>query len=197
MFWAVERLFIRDFYQPVACVLDGYIPFCEYFLLPYLLWFFLLFGMVVYGVFFDVPSFRRFMKFIVLTYTVTLVIYLIFPNCQNLRPTEFSRDNLFTRFMAGFYAYDTNTNVCPSIHVIGAFAVLFGTWHSKHFSGRVWRFLSLILAILISLSTVFLKQHSVLDILAALPLCLIGYLWAFSDVIFVKKKVDEGLCLTI
>lgn len=187
-FYGVERLWIRDSYYPVECAWDSLIPFCEYFLVPYLFWFVFLVGFLGYGLFFDVSSFRRMMKFIMLTYSVTLVIYLLFPNCQELRPEVFERDNVFTRFMAAFYTYDTNTNVCPSIHVIGSFAVMFSAWHSKHFSTAGWRIAFLVTAVLISISTVFLKQHSVLDILAALPVCLVGYLVAFRDVLPAKRK---------
>lgn len=48
-----------------------------------------------------------------------MLIYLVFPTCQDLRPTQFARDNILTRFVAWFYNFDTNTNVCPSIHVLG------------------------------------------------------------------------------
>ena len=86
---------------------------------------------------------------------------------------------MFTRFMAGFYQFDTNTNVCPSIHVIGSVAVMVCAWHSKHFSTPLWRTLFTITAVLISISTVFLKQHSIIDVAAALPICLIAYLLVY------------------
>ena len=92
----------------------------------------------------------------------------------------FERDNIFTRFMTGFYQFDTNTNVCPSIHVIGSVAVMLCAWHSKHFSTKGWRVIFVITALLISISTVFLKQHSVLDILAAIPICAFTYIVTYG-----------------
>ena len=65
------------------------------------------------------------MQFIIITYSAAILIYMRFPNCQELRPLVFERDNILTRFMAGFYQFDTNTNVCPSVHVIGSAAVMF------------------------------------------------------------------------
>ena len=80
--------------------------------------------MHLYLLLFDTAGFRKFMWFIILTYTATCIIYLIYPSQQELRPETFRRDNLLTRFMTWFYAFDTNTNVCPSLHVIGSLAVL-------------------------------------------------------------------------
>lgn len=170
-FYTLERGLPGRVYFPVECTFDYYIPFCEWFFIPYLLWFVYLIGMVVYGCLFDTEAFRRYMYFIMISYTVTIVIYMLFPTCQNLRPVYFERDNLLTQAIAGFYRFDTNTNVCPSIHVLGSFGVLYGLWHSEHFSSKAWRFSFSLFTVLISVSTVFMKQHSVIDMIAALLLC--------------------------
>lgn len=88
-------------------------------MVPYLFWFLYLGGAVAYTYFREVPAFRRMMSFVILTYGVTVLIYLLFPNCQDLRPAVFSRDNALTRFTAWFYDFDTSTDVCPSLHVVG------------------------------------------------------------------------------
>lgn len=36
LFLMVERLWIRESYFPMHCAIDDKIPFCEYFLIPYL-----------------------------------------------------------------------------------------------------------------------------------------------------------------
>ena len=164
LFWFAERGVEVDEYHIMYCALDEYIPFCEWFLIPYLFWFVFLVGMHLYTLLFDVHAFRRMMYFIILTYSAALVIFFLFPNTQHLRPAEFPRDNALTRFLQHFYQFDTNTNVCPSLHVVGSLAVLFASW---------------VCAALISISTVFLKQHSVLDILAALILCAAAYFMVY------------------
>ncbi|MBQ2726389.1 MAG: hypothetical protein IJF78_11845 [Clostridia bacterium] len=123
MFLYVERIYPVDTYTEMWCPLDDRIPFCEFFVIPYMFWFVYMVGMYLYTLFYDVQSFRKLMKFTVITISVTIIVYLIFPTCQNLRPVEFERDNLLTRFMAEFYRFDTNTNVCPSIHVIGSIGI--------------------------------------------------------------------------
>lgn len=174
-FLTVERLWIRDSYYPIHCALDDYVPFCEYFLIPYLFWFVFLMGMLVYTFFFDVNSFEKMMQFIIITYSATILIYIIFPNCQELRPMTFERDNILVQFIAEFYKFDTNTNVCPSLHVIGSVAAMLCAWNTPRFNTKGWRWFFAVMALLISISTVFLKQHSVLDVVAAVPICLIGY----------------------
>lgn len=179
LFFMLERLFIRETYYPVSCELDNYIPFCEYFLIPYLFWFVFLVGIHVYTFFYEADAFRKLMKFIIISFSVSVLIYLVFPNCQQLRPEEFVRDNIFTRFMEKFYRFDTNTNVSPSLHVIGSVAVLACAWNSRRFRTMPWRTAFTVTTILISISTVFLKQHSVVDILTALPVCALAYYFTY------------------
>ncbi len=183
MFLTVERLWLRDGYYPIHCPIDDAIPFCEYFLIPYLFWFVFLVGIHIYTFFFDAELFRKLMRFIIVSYSAAMLIYILFPSCQELRPVTFERDNIFTRFISDFYKFDTNTNVCPSIHVIGSMAVMFSAWHSKHFNTPVWRIVFGITAFLISISTVFMKQHSIIDVFAAIPVCALAYYF-----VYIKKK---------
>ena len=103
MFFYVERLYPVKEYITVYSRIDDFIPFCEWFLIPYLFWFVYLAGMLLYTALYDIDAFKKMMNFIIITYTVTIVIYLIFPTCQELRPTSFERDNLLTRIMTNYY----------------------------------------------------------------------------------------------
>ncbi len=185
-FFLAERGGLVDNFHLMYSPLDDLIPFCEYFLIPYLFWFVYLVGMILYALFFDAETFRKMMRFIIITYSAAILIYFLFPTAQNLRPASFPRDNIFARFLTGFYSFDTNTNVCPSIHVIGSVAVMIAAWNSRHFHSPGWRIAFSVAGVLISISTVFLKQHSVLDILAALPLCLAAYL-----IVYKRRPVQE------
>lgn len=175
LFTFVERFYNVGHYYSMHCPLDDMIPFREWFLIPYLLWFVYLIGTIVYTFFFDVAAFKRMMYFIIITYSITMLIYLVFPTCQDLRPTQFARDNVLTRFVAWFYNFDTNTNVCPSIHVLGSVAAMLGLCDCRRLQNPKLKLLFILLCVLICISTVFMKQHSVLDVLAALPLCVIAY----------------------
>lgn len=175
LFYYIELGYKVDYYHPMHCRLDDFIPFCEWFYIPYVFWFAYLLGMHIYTAFYDTDTFSRMVKYICITYTTALVIYLIFPNCQYLRPTEYPRDNLLTRLVASFYTIDTNTNVCPSIHVLGSIAVMEAALYTKTIKAKWIKVVFVILAILISISTVFMKQHSILDVFAALPICIITH----------------------
>lgn len=177
-------------YHVVYSHLDDLIPFCELFVIPYMIWFAYLVGMYVYTIFFDTEIFKKYTYFIIATYSITMIIYLIYPTSQNLRPdiSSLGRSNFLTEFMAGFYDFDTNTNVCPSLHVVGAVAVSCAAWNSKLFSGLGWKIVFTVTTVLIVLSTVFLKQHSVVDIPPALLICAIVYPFVYKDG-FRKKAV--------
>lgn len=179
LFSYVEKYYPVEHYTPVYSVIDDFIPFFEWFVIPYLFWFVYLAGMVIYTALYDLGAFRKMMLFVIITYTLTIVIYLIWPTCQELRPAAFERDNIFTRIMSDYYVYDTNTNVCPSLHVIGAVAVQFAFLHLQGKKHIGWHIAFIITTILICLSTVFLKQHSIVDLFAAVPVCALGYVLSF------------------
>lgn len=185
IFLVLERFFNVE-YHPVYSPLDDMIPFCEIFIFPYYFWFVFLIGIQIYGFFFDVKVFKDYMYYTILTYTITIIIYIIYPTCQNLRPTEFARDNVLTDVVRFLYVFDTNTNVCPSLHVIGSFAVYFAARRSKTFSSIGWRITFFVSTVLISVSTVFLKQHSIIDIFCALILCAICY-----PLVFEREKIKS------
>lgn len=168
---------IYNVYSPI----DELIPFCEFFVIPYVLWYALLAFVSIYTFFFDVPSFKKFYVFLSVTCVITFSLYVIFPNMQNLRPQEFLRDNIFVDVMKNLYSIDTNTNVCPSIHVIFSIGMMLTLWNSKHFSTALWRIISVIITVSICLATVFLKQHSVIDIFAGVALSAAVFPFAFMN----------------
>lgn len=178
LFLFAEQFYPADF-VPVYCKLDDYIPFNEFFYIPYVYWFVYLIGTIAYTFFMDKDAFVRMMKFVILTYSAAIIIYFIFPTCQELRPVDFPRDNFLTRLVAAFYDFDTNTNVCPSLHVIGSLAALSARLNTPRFRATGWKIFNITAAVLISVSTVFMKQHSIIDLFAALPWCLLAYVLFF------------------
>ncbi len=179
-----EKFITGPFYD-ISCSLDNIIPFCEYFVIPYVLWYGMLAFVGFYTLFLDVPSFRKFHKFLIISSVITFAFYAVFPNQQSLRPdlTNFSRDNIFVDLMRHLYKADTNTNVFPSVHVIFSLGMLFTLWDSKHFSSHWCRFLMLTITVFVCFATVFLKQHSLLDLLAGAAL---GF--AIYPFTFVKRR---------
>ena len=128
--------------------------------------------------------------------TIFLFISWVWPNGLDLRPETFPRDNFFTGLVADLYQRDTSTNVFPSIHVYNSIGVHLAVSHSERLRRRpAIRLGSGILMVLICLSTVFLKQHSVIDLIGAVILAYImcgiiyGYSWSAQD----KKITQKAL----
>ena len=109
--------------------------------------------------------------------TLFLIISTLFPNGHHLRPQVMPRDNVFTDLIAGLYLTDTSTNIFPSIHVYNSIAAHLGIAKCEALRKyRALRFGSLILSVSIILSTVLIKQHSVLDLFGAVILAVLVYI---------------------
>lgn len=180
---------VTEHYHVIESVLDQYIPFLEIFVVPYLLWF--LYCFVTLGYFFltSKEDFYKAAKLTITGMTIFLVICTIYPNGQNLRPAEFVNQNIFTDLVAMIYRTDTPTNVLPSIHVFNSVACYIAIAHNEKLKQYRWvQYGSLILTILIVMSTVFLKQHSIIDVIAALVMIAVIYPFAYQPERIFRKK---------
>ena len=170
--------------------IDDYIPFCEVFVIPYMLWFAYVAVVVLYFLLKDKTDYYRVCAFLATGMTIFLVISTLWPNGHHLRLGEFPRDNIFTRMVASLWKTDTPTNLWPSIHVYNSIGAHIAIAKSKHFENRKGiRIASFILATSIILATVFIKQHSVFDVLTAFALSAIMYLVIYRyDLILAIKQ---------
>lgn len=168
-----ENLIPSENCHVVHCALDDIIPFCEFFLIPYVGWYFLIVASLLYFMLYNVESFKKLQIYIIITQVAAMIIYISFPNMQELRPEIFPRDNIFTEAISLLYAVDTNTNVCPSLHVAYSIGIA-SVWLKEKGVSRWWKVFIVIAVILICFSTAFIKQHSVVDFFAALPVCLLA-----------------------
>lgn len=165
----------KDYYV-VQCSLDSLVPFQELFIIPYFLWFLLVPAMFLYLGFTNKQDFRQFVLFLFSGMTLYLIICTVFPNGQNLRPLIDSDKNVLTRLISALWTVDTSTNVFPSIHAYNSIAVAIAAIRNEKFSHKpVLLFSTIILCISICLATVFLKQHSVLDVLGAIIMAMLFY----------------------
>lgn len=175
----------KDYYL-IHSPLDDRIPFIEYFIVPYLLWFIFIAVMVGYFFFTNKKGFYQLCAFMFTGMTIFLIICTVFPNGLDLRPDTFIRDNIFTDLVRFVYRQDTPTNVLPSIHVFNTLSVIFAVAHDRalRHSKYVKSFIY-IFGLLIILSTMFLKQHSVTDVFAAMVIA--GIIYPFVYVPARKK----------
>lgn len=165
-------------FHVIHTALDDYIPFIELFIVPYLLWFVFIAVTIAYFFLKDKEEFYRLVLFLFTGMTVFLIISTVYPNGLNLRPDVLPRDNIFADMVLFLQKADTSTNVLPSIHVFNTIGACIAISRSRELTRRKWiHYGSNILGVLIILSTMFLKQHSVIDVLAAFIMA--GVLYAF------------------
>lgn len=184
-----ERLIPAERCHVIHCGLDDVIPFREGFLIFYCYWFLLVAGSLIWGLRHDVRAFKRLQIYIMITQVVAMVVYIVYPSVQNLRPETFERENLLTRLMGFIYSVDTPTGVCPSLHVAYSVAIASVFCHQEDVSPIV-KGIMVFSAVMISLSTAFVKQHSVVDIIMALPVCALGEWLVFGNTP-VKRWIEK------
>ena len=166
-------------YWLIHLTADDYIPFCEIFVIPYLLWFVYVAAVVVYLLIKDKQEYYKSCVFLCTGMTLFLIISTLWPNGHNLRPAVMPRDNVFTSMIAMLWKTDTPTNLWPSIHVYNSMGAHFAITHSRELMQSRWgkgiRIASGILAVAIILFTMLIKQHSVFDVMTGLALGTIMY----------------------
>ena len=175
MYFITENLIPVERCRPVHCALDDIIPFCEYFVIFYVGWYLLVAGSLARTLFFEPKSFVKLQKFIMITQAVAMLCYIFWPSRQDLRPEVFPRDNIFSRTVGFIYSFDTNTGVCPSLHVAYSLGILSVTLKDRTVSGP-GKALVALFVLMVCLAVCFVKQHSAVDVFAAVPVCVLAEL---------------------
>ena len=101
-FYLIENMHGRD-YTIIHMKADDKIPFCEYFIVPYLLWFGYIAWIMVYLLFTNTRDFHKCCRFLFSGMTVFLIISTLFPNIHYLRPFIMPRDNIFCDLVTYLY----------------------------------------------------------------------------------------------
>ncbi len=179
MYFITENLIPAERCHPIHCALDDLIPFNEFFLIFYVGWYLLVFGTLAYTLFFDVENFKRVQTYIIITQVIAMACYVLYPSRQDLRPEVFERNNILTALMAFIYSFDTSTGVCPSLHVGYSLGILSTALKDPDLK-KGWKAALGFVVFMICLAVCFVKQHSVLDVLWALPMCLVAEILVFG-----------------
>ena len=169
---------IQHNYHIVHTFMDDSIPFCEYFIVPYLLWFPFLAATLIYFIFFnkDKQEYYQYIKNLCMGMTIFLAVSYLYPNGHQLRPEFFTRDNVCIDLVKMLYSADTATNILPSIHVFNSLAAYMAISRCRALDSYAWvKRGTLLLVVSIILSTMFLKQHSVVDVVLGAAMAGIGY----------------------
>ena len=168
---------------------DDMIPFNELFVIPYFLWFLYVSAVVLYCFFKNKQEYWKTCVFLFTGMTVFLIISTLWPNGHHLRPHVMPRENILTAMVAHLYRADTPTNLWPSIHVYNSIGAHLAVVHNPKLAGnKKLRACSFILCVSIILSTLFIKQHSMFDVLTAFIMAGIMYLVVYqADIVALCK----------
>ena len=157
--------------------LDDFIPFNEWFIFPYGSWFFLLAGVTALLWWFDTVSYDKLCLMMFSGMTFCLILYMVLPNGLDIRPTveEVGRSNIAMTLMQLIWKADASVNVCPSIHCQSSACMAIAFSGSTLAKDRPWlKVLAFGWAALICASTVFTKQHSIIDVFCGLA---VAFIW--------------------
>ncbi|MCR5273316.1 MAG: phosphatase PAP2 family protein [Lachnospiraceae bacterium] len=176
-------------YEPVVWVhhpLDDLIPFEVNFVIIYMLWFPAIMLALVKVMFRCEKDFKQ-LAFVMFTgMTISLIIYAIYPTGLKLRP-EIEVNGFSTWLMSMVWKNDVPMNVCPSIHVSSSIAVFFVAFRGEYLRGqRLKKAAVMIFMIAICVSTVFVKQHSVVDVFYGALLSAV--LYVISEIVCITKE---------
>ena len=180
LYFITEKLIPLENCHVIHSALDDMIPFNELFVIPYVLWYLLVAGSLLYFLLYNIDSFKKLSVFIMITQAVAMTVYILYPSRQELRPDVFPRENFFTWVISVIYAFDTPSGILPSLHV-GYSLGIASVWCKEKDASLLWKIVVVALVILVCLSTMFIKQHSALDFFAALPMCLLAEIILYRD----------------
>ena len=171
---------VTTHYHVIHMGIDDYIPFCELFVIPYFLWFAYVAAAVLLLFFTDKTEYYKTFVFLATGMTVFLIVSTLWPNGHHLRLAAMPRDNVFTHMVQGLWRTDTPTNLWPSIHVYNSIGAHLAITHSRALSNKKGiRYSSFVLAVSIILSTVFIKQHSMFDVITAFIMAGVMYILVY------------------
>jgi len=140
--------------------LDNSIPFVKQFVLAYIMWFALVPLVFLYVCIKDKRTYARMLVSMVCGLIISYITFFFFQTTVP-RPDLYGND-IFTYIIRIIYNTDRPYNCFPSIHVMNCVLMIQGIWAAKG-KNKSLAIIVTILNVLVILSTLFIKQHVVLD----------------------------------
>lgn len=181
--------FLQSDFHLVVSPIDQKIPFIPYFIYIYNMFYPFVF-LVLYFVFYnDKKNYYQGIIAGIIGYLLSDIIFLVYPTTI-IRPVNFydKLDLLTAKFIKLTYEIDNPPiNCLPSIHCLFCFQVAYTTITSKKIR-RINKIIITIIALLIIISTVLVKQHYFYDILAALGIFCLANLMVYIVNVIIKRN---------
>ncbi len=172
----------------IHSTLDDMIPFNEWFILPYIMWYV---WIPAFLIFFMIKDRDAFLKLCFVMFggaTFCLIVYAVAPNGLDLRE-PITSTNICAAILKILRYIDPPVNVCPSIHVASMAAVLFAISGSREFKNSVpMKIFAWVITFAVSIATLFIKQHSVVDVVCG---WLLTFVFSLVWKVFIGPKVEN------
>ena len=170
--------------------IDSQIPFVKQFVFAYYTWFiYMAIGLTVLAI----VSKRDYYKMIIFLgagMSISFIIFILYPNGQFPRPVVEGND-IFSQLVKFIYSHDETNCVFPSIHVCNSIGVHAALVNCERFKDKkLFKTISFIICILICASTVFIKQHSIIDVFGGLILAAIIYVSIYHMPKLFEKTIE-------
>lgn len=169
--------------------LDDKIPFLPIFIIPYIIWYLYVPIPMIYLYFKDEEAFKKQAITFFSGMLITFIFFAIYPTQISFRPTAEGKGILLWLCRI-IYANDTPpANAFPSLHCYEALIIHLTTfaWGPLK-NNKPLRIASFVLMALICASTVFVKQHSAIDIIGGCGLAVFVFL---SAELFLKIRGNK------
>lgn len=157
----------------VGNVIDTKIPFVPAFFIPYCIWYLMIFIIPYYLYCKDKDKYIKYTMAYILCSMIGNIVFISYPSTV-ARPTVTGTD-IFSLIAKFIYWIDTPTNCFPSLHCAISMLFILYICESKN-TNIITKISVCIISILIMLSTLFTKQHVVVDFISGDILALIVYL---------------------
>ena len=105
LYFLTENLIPAENCTPVKMWLDDVIPFNEWFVIPYVFWYLLVVISLGWFMFYDVKSFKALQTYIIITQVCAMIVYILYPTRQDLRPEVFPRENILSNLVGFIYSF--------------------------------------------------------------------------------------------
>ena len=157
---------------PINSAIDDRIPFLSWFVISYAAWMMILYVAFIYLGLTNRPLYWRSIIAYNIAVMISNLIFIVFPTYMP-RP-DISDSDLFSRLVLFIYNNDEPVNCFPSIHCLTTYLLIITMHRHKLFAIVPRMLISLFLWSIIA-STLFIKQHALVDAVGGIALAEITY----------------------
>ncbi|HOD93483.1 MAG TPA: phosphatase PAP2 family protein [Clostridia bacterium] len=176
VYWGTQFLVKKP--HVIGNKLDEKIPFIPLFIFPYITWYIIMFALPFALYFFSIETYALYTMSLLMVLVISGIIYLVYPTTF-VRPEPKGMD-FSTKVVRFIYANDKKILSCmPSLHCSLSMLFILAAIDAEGLPLSI-KISVILLSFLIILSTVFVKQHMLIDVITALPLSVICWYLAMA-----------------